>query len=149
MGCDAIQVLSDPRSRSPKLLWKALILGRRRSRARAVRAALPDLREPRRMANQGASTVRYGTMTRKIRDVLGEPESWPNFRHGGVRLPLLRGATILAAREAEPDEVRMVVDARGQILHSTFVIADRDVRHRVLEVLQPGMLLEAGLDHLL
>ena len=88
-------------------------------------------------------------MTRRIRDVLGDPESWPNYRHGGVRLPLLRGATIVGAREAEPDEVRLVVDARGQIIHSTFVIEDRDLRHRVLEVLQPGLLLEEGLNHLL
>ena len=64
-------------------------------------------------------------------------------------MPLLRGATIVGAREAEPDEVRLVVDARGQIIHSTFVIEDRDLRHRVLEVLQPGLLLEVGLDHLL
>jgi hypothetical protein len=86
-------------------------------------------------------------MTRKIRDVLGEPESWPNYRAGGSAMPLLRGATILAAREAEPDELRVAIDARGHILHSTFVIADRDERHRLLEILQPGMLLEEGLDH--
>lgn len=86
-------------------------------------------------------------MTRTIRDVLGEPESWPNYRHGGVRLPLLRGATIVGAREAEPDELRLVIDARGRLLHSTFVIADRDERHRLLEILQPGMLLEEGLNH--
>jgi len=64
-------------------------------------------------------------------------------------MPLLRGATIVGAREAEPDELRIVIDARGQILHSTFVIADRDVRDRLLEILQPGVLLEDSLNHAL
>ena len=64
-------------------------------------------------------------------------------------MPLLRGATIVSAREAEPDELRIAIDARGQIIHSTFVIADRDVRHRLLEILQPGVLLEDSLDHVL
>ena len=31
--------------------------------------------------------------------------------------------------------------------HSTFVIANRDVRHRLLEILQPGVLLEDTLNH--
>ena len=64
-------------------------------------------------------------------------------------MPLLRGATIVGAREAEPDELRVVIDARGQVLRSTFVISDRDVRQRLLEILQPGVLLEAGLNHFL
>lgn len=101
------------------------------------------------MAGQAARAVRYAMMTRIIRDVLGEPESWPNYRAGGWGMPLLRGATIVGAREAEPDELRIVIDARGQILHSTFVIADRDVRHRLLEILQPGVLLEDSLNHAL
>ena len=64
-------------------------------------------------------------------------------------MPLLRGATIVGAREAEPDELRVVIDARGQVLSSTFVISDRDVRQRLLEILQPGVLLEASLNHFL
>ena len=86
-------------------------------------------------------------MTRKIRDVLGEPESWPNYRNGAWGRPLLRGATIVSASEAEPDELRLAIEARGQMMHSTFVIADRDVRHRLLELLQPGMILEDTLNH--
>jgi hypothetical protein len=84
-------------------------------------------------------------MTRTIRDVLGDPESWPNYRAGEWRMPLLSGATIVSAHEAEPDELRLAIEARGVILHSTFVIHDRDVRHRLLEVLQPGAELEACL----
>ena len=88
-------------------------------------------------------------MTKRIRDVLGDPESWPNYRSGGWGMPLLRGATIVGAREAEPDELRLAIDVRGQILHSTFVINDRDVRHRLLEILQPGLELEDCLDGVL
>ena len=64
-------------------------------------------------------------------------------------MPLLRGATVLSALEAEADELRLIVDARGQLLHSIFVVADRDVRHRLLEILQPATLLEDCLKHTL
>jgi hypothetical protein len=60
-------------------------------------------------------------------------------------MPLLRGATVVSAHEAEPDELRLAIEARGQILHSTFIIQDRDMRHRLLETLQPGAELEACL----
>jgi hypothetical protein len=86
-------------------------------------------------------------MTKTIRDVLGDPGSWPNYRGGGFGMPLLRGATIVSAVEAEPDELRIAVGARGKIMHSTFVIADRDERQRVLEILQPGLQLADCLDH--
>ena len=99
------------------------------------------------MAGLAAPTVRYELMIRTIRDVLGDPESWPNHREGGIGMPPLGGATIVAAREAEPDELRIVIDANGQILHSTFVIADRNVRQHLLEILQPGLLLEDCLSH--
>ena len=35
------------------------------------------------------------------------------------------------------------------MVHSTFVIADRDDRHRLLEILQPGLDLKACLDQAL
>lgn len=101
------------------------------------------------MASEGASNVRLASMGKTVRDVLGDPKSWPDYRLGGTNMPLLRGATIVAARESEPDELRLVIDARGHILHSTFVIADRDLRHRLLEILQPGVSLEDSLNHVL
>ena len=85
-------------------------------------------------------------MAQTVRDVIGDPASWPDYREGGMRMPLLRGATIVGARETEPDELRLVIDARGQVIHSTFVIADRDVRQRLLKILQPGTLLEDSLN---
>ena len=101
------------------------------------------------MVQQAAGKVGYAVMTRTIRDVLGAPESWPNDRNGGLGMPLLRGATIVSAIEAEPDELRIAIEARGQMVHSTFVIADRDDRHRLLEILQPGLDLKACLDQAL
>jgi len=97
------------------------------------------------MAGRLACDVRYAVMARTIRDVLGAPDTWPNYRNGGWGMPLLRGATIVSAIEAEPDELRIAIEARGQMMHSTFVIADRDERHRVLEILQPGLELEVCL----
>jgi hypothetical protein len=88
-------------------------------------------------------------MPRTIRDVLGDPESWPNYRNGVWGRPVVRGATIVNASEAEPDEVRVTIEADGQMMHSNFVIADRDVRYRILEILQPGVLLEDSLNHAL
>ena len=88
-------------------------------------------------------------MTGTMRDLLGDPESWPNYRNGMWGRPVLRGATIVNAGEAEPDEVRVTIEADGQMMHSNFVIADRDVRHRVLEILQPGLALEGCLDQAL
>jgi hypothetical protein len=64
-------------------------------------------------------------------------------------MPLLRGATLVGAREVEPDELRIVIETRGKVLHSTFVIEDRDVRQRLLEILRPGLSLEDILNHLL
>lgn len=85
-------------------------------------------------------------MKKTVRDVLGDPASWPDYQLGGTDMPLLRGATIVAARESEPDEIRIVIETRGQVLHSTFVIEDRDERQRLLEILQPGLTLEDALD---
>ena len=62
-------------------------------------------------------------------------------------MPLLRGAIIVSVSEADSDELRVAIEARGHMMHSTFVIADRDVRHRLLEILQPGILLEDSLSH--
>jgi hypothetical protein len=81
-------------------------------------------------------------MVKTVRDVLGDPASWPDYRVGGTDMPLLRGATLIGAREMEPDELRIVIEARGKVLHSTFVVEDRDVRQRLLEILQPGLSLD-------
>lgn len=83
---------------------------------------------------------------RTLRDVLGEPESWPNYRYGGARMPQLRGAKIRSVRAVDPDELQVTVEAHGQVLPSTFIIEDRDLRLRVLALLAPGTVLAAALD---
>ena len=86
-------------------------------------------------------------MAKTVRDIIGDPATWSNYGEGGMGMPLFRGATIVGTRESEPDELRVVIDARGRALHSTFVIADRDVRQRLIDILQPGLLLEDCLNH--
>jgi hypothetical protein len=88
-------------------------------------------------------------MTKTIRDVLGDPESWANYRNGAWGRPLLKGATIVNASAAEPDVVRVTIEADGQMMHSSFSIANRDVRHRLLESLQPGLKLADCVDQML
>ena len=88
-------------------------------------------------------------MTKTIRDVLGDPESWPNYRNGAWGTPFLTGATIVTGSEIEPDELRLAIEADGQMMHSTFVIADHHVRHRILEILQPGLILADCLDQVI
>jgi hypothetical protein len=83
---------------------------------------------------------------RTVRDVIGDPESWPNYRYGGARMPILRGAKITSVRPVDPDELQVTIEAHGQTLASTFVIEDRDLRLRVQALLVPGTELAAALD---
>ena len=83
---------------------------------------------------------------RTVRDVIGDPATWPNYRYGGSRMPNLRGAKIVSVRPVDPDELQVSIAAHGQTLASTFVIEDRDVRVRVLALLVPGTDLTAALD---
>ena len=88
-------------------------------------------------------------MAKTVRDIIGDPATWSNYAEGNMSMPILRGAKIVGTRESEPDELRVVIDARGRALHSTFVVADRDVRQRLIEILQPGLLLDDCLNQLL
>lgn len=83
---------------------------------------------------------------RTVRDVIGDPESWPNYRYGGTRMPQLRGAKIRSVRPVDPDELQVTIEAHGQTLASTFVLEDRDLRLRVLALLVPGAELAVVLD---
>ena len=83
---------------------------------------------------------------RTVRDAIGDPESWPNYRYGGARMPNLRGAKIKSVLPVDPDELQLTIEVHGQILASTFVIEDRDLRLRVFALLVPGSELTAALD---
>jgi hypothetical protein len=83
---------------------------------------------------------------RTVRDVIGDPESWPNYRYGGTRMPRLRGAMITSVLPVDPDELQVTIEAHGQTLASTFVLEDRDLRLRVLALLVPGTEVAVALD---
>lgn len=83
---------------------------------------------------------------RTVRDVIGDPTSWPNYRYGGSRMPRLRGAKIRSIRPVDPDELQLTIEAHGQTLASTFVVEDRDLRLRVQALLVPGAELTSALD---
>jgi hypothetical protein len=61
-------------------------------------------------------------------------------------MPLLRGAKIRSIRPVDPDELQVTIEAHGQILASTFVLEDRDLRLRILALLVPGTELAVALD---
>lgn len=86
---------------------------------------------------------------RTVRDVIGPPESWPNYRFGGSRMPRLRGAKIRSTRLLDPDELHVTIEVLGQTLTSSFELPDRDVRLRVHALLVPGTDLSAALDQAL
>ena len=86
---------------------------------------------------------------RTVRDVIGPPESWPNYRFGGSRMPSLRGAKIRSVRLTDPDELHLTIEVHGQIFSSSFELGDRDVRLRVHELLKPGAELATCLDQAL
>ena len=83
---------------------------------------------------------------RTVRDVIGDPETWPNYRYGGTGMPQLRGAKITWVRPVDPDELQVTIEAHGQKMASTFVIEDRDLRLRVQALLVPGTDVAAALD---
>jgi hypothetical protein len=83
---------------------------------------------------------------RTVRDVIGNPESWPNYRYGGSRMPVLRGAKIKSVRPVDPDELQVTIEAHGHTIASTFVLEDRDIRLRVQSLLVPGAELTSALD---
>jgi hypothetical protein len=61
-------------------------------------------------------------------------------------MPQLRGAKIRSVRPVDPDELQVTIEAHGQVLASTFVLEDRDLRLRVLALLVPGTELAVALD---
>ena len=83
---------------------------------------------------------------RTVRDVIGPPESWPNYQHGGTRMPRLRGAKIRSVRLLDPDELHLTIEVLGQTIAARFELEDRDLRLRVHSLLVPGADLAAALD---
>jgi hypothetical protein len=78
--------------------------------------------------------------TKTVRDVIGEPESWPNLMHCEWQGPQdMRGATI-AEVFAAGDQI--AVQTKGAVCgetFSTFMVEDQELRDRLTQVLRPEL----------
>lgn len=77
--------------------------------------------------------------TKTVRDVLGEPESWPNSMNGDRQgIPNMKGATIWDVIAAGNE---VAVHTQGAVCgptFSVFIIEDQDLRERTVRALKLG-----------
>lgn len=77
---------------------------------------------------------------KQVRDVIGEPESWPNFMHEEWQgLQDMHGATI-ADVFAAGDQI--AIQTKGAVCgetFSTFVVEDKELRDRLRQLLRPDL----------
>ncbi len=80
-----------------------------------------------------------------VRDVLGEPDSWPNFMNEKWQQARdMRGA-IITVVFAAGDQI--AVQTKGAICgetFSTFVVEEQEVRDRVMQILRPDLSVYAA-----
>jgi hypothetical protein len=80
-----------------------------------------------------------------VRDVLGEPDSWPNFMHEEWQQGRdMRGA-IITVVFAAGDQI--AVQTKGAICgetFSTFVVEEQELRDRVMQILRPELSVYAA-----
>ena len=78
--------------------------------------------------------------SKTVRDVIGEPESWPNHLNGHSKEPLdMRGAVITDAF-ASGDQI--AIHTKGSTCgetFSTFVVEDQELRNRLTQVLRANL----------
>ncbi len=78
--------------------------------------------------------------TKTVRDVIGEPDSWPNFMHiEWQRSRNMRGATIT---EVFASGDQLAIQTRGAVCgetFSTFTVEDEELRDRVMRILKPDL----------
>jgi len=77
--------------------------------------------------------------TKRVSDVIGNPESWPNYLHSGwLGPPDMRGAVITdVISSGNQIAIRTEGAACGDTF-SVFVIEDQNLRERTLLALRPG-----------
>ena len=74
-----------------------------------------------------------------VRDVLGEPESWPNTMNGKAPgVPNMEGATIWGVIACGSELAVHTVGAVSGPTFSVFVIEDRELRERTVLALKLG-----------
>jgi hypothetical protein len=80
-------------------------------------------------------------MDRKtVRDVIGEPESWPNYLNGHSKEPTdMRGAVITVAFVSGDQIALQTKGAACGETFATFVVKDKELRDRLTQVLRPEL----------
>ena len=79
--------------------------------------------------------------TRTVRDVLGEPENWPNI------FPVSGDATIVDVI-ASDDDNHLVLETCSSSkgwAYSTFVVMGPDLRRAIVRAIRPGTTVEAAM----
>lgn len=78
--------------------------------------------------------------TKTVRDVIGEPESWPNFMRIEWQRPQdMRGATI---SEVFASGDQLAIQTKGAVCGatlSTFTVNDEELRDRLMHILKPDL----------
>jgi len=77
---------------------------------------------------------------RAVRDVLGEPETWPNHLHVAGEGPTeIRGATISQVFSAGSDIAVGTDGGACGATFSIFAVEDQELRDRIERALRPGL----------
>ena len=75
-----------------------------------------------------------------VRDVIGEPESWPNHLNGHSKEPPdMRGAVITDAFSLGDEIGVQTMGAACGETFSTFVVEDQELRDRLTQVLRANL----------
>jgi hypothetical protein len=93
------------------------------------------------MAGYGAKPI--GAMF--VRDVLGEPDSWPNFMHEEWQQARDMSGALITVVFAAGDQI--AIQKKGAICgetFSTFVVEEREVRDRIMQILRPDLSVYAA-----
>jgi hypothetical protein len=76
---------------------------------------------------------------RTVGDVIGAPESWPNFPHVRKReIPDMRGAVISMVSESDDGIAVSTIGSACGDTYAVFAIADRALRERTTRALTVG-----------
>ena len=79
-------------------------------------------------------------ITRTVRDVIGDPEFWPNFMQSELQGPPdMRGAMITDVFVSGDQIAIQTKGADCGQTFSTFVVVDRELRDRLTRVLRPAL----------
>jgi hypothetical protein len=80
---------------------------------------------------------------RTVRDVIGEPSSWPNSIWGNLKgLPDMQGATVSEVMTSGTEIAVQTHGAASGDTFSAFVIEDSGIRDRTFRAIRRGMTVD-------